>query len=69
MAIDIDAIIEEGNATINVIAEIVALAQSTQGKVGGVSDLTSTQIQEIKEAAVVAKGKYETSRDLFEAAF
>ncbi len=69
MPIDIDAVIREGNAVINAVQDIVNLAKTTQQKVGGISDLTSAQITELKAAAVVEKAEYEAARDLFQAAF
>lgn len=69
MAIDIDAVIEEGRNIINEVSAITRLAQETKGKVGGVSDLTAGQIQDLKDEAVVHKAAYLSARTAFEAAF
>lgn len=69
MAIDIDAVIEEGRNIINEVSAITNLAQETQRKVGGISDLTPGQIQDLKDEAIVHKVAYLAARTAFEAAF
>ena len=69
MAIDIDAILEEGRNIINEVSAITKLAQETRRKVGGISDLTAAQIQDLKDEAIVRKAAYLTARTAFEAAF
>ena len=44
------------------VSAITALARETQRKVGGVSDLTSDQIQDLKNEAIVHKAAYLTAR-------
>ena len=68
MAIDIDAVIEEGRNIISEVSAITALARETQRKVGGVSDLTSEQIQDLKDEAIVHRAAYLSARTAFEAA-
>ena len=69
MAIDIDAVIEEGRNIINEVSAITSLAEETKRKVGGISDLTPGQIQDLKNEAVVHKAAYVAARTAFEAAF
>ena len=69
MAIDIDAVIEEGRNIISEVSAITNLAEETQRKVGGISDLTPGQIQDLKNEAVAHKAAYLTARTAFEAAF
>lgn len=69
MAIDIKAVITEGRNIISEVSAITALAEETQRKVGGISDLTPGQIQDLKDEAVVHKAAYLSARTAFEAAF
>ncbi len=69
MAVDIDAVIENGQTVINEVKAIVRLAKDTKKKVGGVSDLTVGQIQDLKDEAVVHKAAYVAARTAFEGAF
>lgn len=69
MAIDIDAVIEEGRNIISEVSAITSLPEETQRKVGGVSDLTPGQIQDLKDEAVTHKAAYLAARIAFEAAF
>lgn len=69
MAIDIEAVITEGRNIISEVSAITALAEETQRKVGGISDLTPGQIQDLKDEAVVHKAAYLSARTAFEAAF
>lgn len=69
MAIDIDAVIEEGRNIISEVSAITKLAQETRGKVGGISDLTPEQVQDLKDEAVVRKSAYLAARTAFETAF
>lgn len=69
MAVDIDAVIDEGREVINLVSAITNLAQETKRKVGGISDLTPGQIQDLKNEAVLLKARYVMARTAFEGAF
>ena len=69
MAVDLDEIIAQGRIIIEETSAIVTLVKTAKSKIAGRIDLTPSQIQELKNEAIVHKGVYLAARTAFEAAF